>query len=215
MDKILGIDISYCQGDIDWTKLPEEIKFVFARVSYAGKEDIKFDKNWKSLKDKALIRAPYVFFLPDQLPEENLKVLDSHLDFMNLKEPGCLPAVLDVESVGPTRWQSFQEGPYKGDLKKILLDTLDLIESKTGKVPILYTGPYFWSEHIRNGDEFSKYPLWVAHYGTTTPIVPKPWTDWLFWQYSGSSKLAGVKTLVDMNYFNGDLDTLRFLANLS
>ncbi|MFN8381390.1 MAG: hypothetical protein U0V02_05590 [Anaerolineales bacterium] len=56
--------------------------------------------------------------------------------------------------------------------------------------------------------------LWIANYGTNTPLVPKPWTadEWTLWQFTdnGDGPLYGVESgNIDLNYFNGDLTALQ------
>jgi GH25 family lysozyme M1 (1,4-beta-N-acetylmuramidase) len=41
-------------------------------------------------------------------------------------------------------------------------------------------------------------PLWVAHWGVSKPIIPKPWEDWALHQYEG--------TPLDRNRFRGSVD---------
>ncbi len=61
---------------------------------------------------------------------------------------------------------------------------------------------------------FKQYPLCIANYGTTKPLVPKPWAtdEWTFWQFTdnGDGTLYGVESLnIDLNYFNGDTAALQ------
>jgi lysozyme len=42
--------------------------------------------------------------------------------------------------------------------------------------------------------------------------VPRPWTDWTFWQDSESGDVPGVEGPCDTNSFNGDLDALKEYA---
>ena len=73
----------------------------------------------------------------------------------------------------------------------------------------------------------AEYPLWIANYTHSNvwappeganPIVPAPWDDWLFWQFSAKGsrlQIPGITAVpVDRDVFRGDLDGLRRLANI-
>ena len=78
----------------------------------------------------------------------------------------------------------------------------------------VYTAYYYWVQNtISVGipaaslEYFKQYPLWVANYNVTRPLIPKPWTDWLLWQYTekGDGKPYGVASAnIDLNHYKGD-----------
>src|SRR3989304_316015 len=82
-----------------------------------------------------------------------------------------------------------------------------------------YKGYNYWVENpVSTGipaaslNYFKQYPLWIANYGVTKPLVPKPWTEWTFWQFTdkGDGSIYGVESKnIDLNYFNGDLASFR------
>jgi lysozyme len=55
--------------------------------------------------------------------------------------------------------------------------------------------------------ECAELPLWVAHYGVSTPHVPNPWDVWTLWQYKGNVEIGGAK--VDMSKAPGMLEDVR------
>lgn len=110
----------------------------------------------------------------------------------------------------------------------------DLVEASTGRGPIVYTYPGFFSGLVRLAhgaadaalDKLARRPLAIAHYGHTIgqgPTVPPPWSRWDIWQYSGDpapagqkprpwSTLPGTTIPVDVDFYRGDLDALRGLG---
>lgn len=62
---------------------------------------------------------------------------------------------------------------------------------------------------------FGKFQLWIAHYGTAKPAIPKGWVTWKYHQYtdSGGGTAFGVGSKeIDLNYYNGTLE--QFQAEL-
>src|SRR5690606_7303872 len=115
-------------------------------------------------------------------------------------------------------------GPYKG--WKNWYTFLERVkELAPGKEIGVYTGYYYWRENTEavgiptaSLNYFKQYPLWVANYGVTNTLVPKPWNTWTFWQFTdnGDGTIYGVESLnIDLNYFNGDINAFRGRFGLS
>jgi len=205
---IEGIDVSYYQKDIDWqTVKNHDITFGFARVSDGiTKIDPKFTQNWVGMKDVEIIRGAYQFFRPNQDPLEQAQLFVTIVEGAGGFEDSDLPSVIDVEVTGNI--------PNYEIIDNMII-WLNFMEEYTQKKPIIYAGPYFW-ELNNLGDEFKDYPLWVAHYTREgeCPLIPDPWSDWTFWQYTGSGEVKGVETIVDINIFDGTYnDLLTFIDN--
>ena len=64
--------------------------------------------------------------------------------------------------------------------------------------PMIYTSASHWLELTGNAD-FTDCDLWVANYQVITPKIPKPWTDYVIWQYTDR-----YAKRYDANWFNGD-----------
>jgi len=57
------------------------------------------------------------------------------------------------------------------------------------------------------------YPLWIAHYGTTCPLIPDGWSKWSFWQYcDGNTQYCANGQGFDRNVYNGTVAELTDLA---
>ena len=191
---IHGIDVSKYQSYIYWNSVNkmqvDGIHFQFAFIKATeGLKDIDgmFKRNWKLLKQHKLTHGAYHYFIATS----NGK-LQAYNFIENVKlEKGNLPPVVDVE-------QSF--GLNKTSFKKELMNCLVTLEQHYKVKPIIYSYVEFYNEYL--GDEFKKYPLWVAHY--TENNKPKITRDWIFWQYSDKGKVEGITEKVDFNVFNGD-----------
>ena len=116
-----------------------------------------------------------------------------------------LPPVLDLEEHG---------GLNPTELQNWVREWIDEIKTLTGRDPIIYTYYSFWIQRMANTTEFSEYPLWLAYYRDTLPDnIPGGWDHVTFWQYSGSGRVNGVQTQVDLNKYYGDDAALNALAS--
>lgn len=198
---VKGMDISYYQGDINWQQAKDDgIAYAFIRVSDGtGFNDPKFARNWSEAKRVGVRRGVYQFFRSNQDPIAQANLLISRVGQLL---PGDLPPVIDVEST---------DGQSAATIRSKVGRWLDHVEARLGVRPIVYTGPYFWRDSV-GGPDFDDHPLWVAHYGTSCPLVPPTWTRWTFHQHTSSGRVRGITGNVDMNIFNGTRAQLEALA---
>ena len=204
---VIGPDVSFYQDDpltpegIDFNKLRSNAGYVIIRAGQNLWADRDFKSNWREAKLAGLPRGPYWFYDsrvdPGQQAELWISLLNG--DF------GELPLFCDFEDSyggsfgGWKNWYSFIER------------IKDLAPEKEISI---YTAYYYWLENTvsvgipaSSLEYFKQYPLWIANYGVSKPLVPKPWSDWTFWQYTanGDGGIYGVESKnIDLNYFNGD-----------
>ncbi|MBL0220568.1 MAG: hypothetical protein IPQ07_42710 [Myxococcales bacterium] len=189
---VKGIDVSYYQGTIDWTKAKADgVEYAFIRVSDGlATVDTKFDTNWAQTRAKGILHGAYQFFRPAQDPIAQADLL---LSKIGTPAPDDLPPVIDVEADG---------GLTPAQVSAKVRIWIDHVTAAIGKRPIVYTGFYFWRDQV-GGDE-SASPLWHAQYSTAAcPNIAPTWQDWAFWQYTSSGAVNGIAGNVDMNRFNG------------
>lgn len=198
-----GIDVSSYQGTIEWERVAQAGKaFAFIKATEgASGVDPQFQANWSGAKAAGLLRGAYHFYRVGADPHQQA------MSFLRVVQPGTedLPPALDVETGG--------DG---GAIIAGIQVWLDAVEQATGKTPILYTNPSFWTRLGTSGDSFAKYPLWIANYGVTSPTVPPPWSkqkpNWTFWQFSESGSISGIKGNVDLDLYQGTLQALQQAA---
>ncbi|MEO7093191.1 MAG: GH25 family lysozyme [Polyangiales bacterium] len=198
---IKGIDVSYYQGTIDWTKVKADgVEYAFVRVSDGlATIDNKFDLNWSQTRAKGILHGAYQFFRPAQDPIAQADLLLSKIGTPMADD---LPPVIDVEADG---------GLTPAQVAAKVKIWIDHVTGAIGKRPIVYTGYYFWRDQVGAPDQTDS-PLWHAQYSTVAcPNIAPPWQDWAFWQYTSSGSVNGIAGNVDMNRFNGtraELDAL-------
>jgi GH25 family lysozyme M1 (1,4-beta-N-acetylmuramidase) len=84
----------------------------------------------------------------------------------------------------------------------------DTYHSKTGRYPMLYTNPSWWSDCTGNSKAFvNTNPLVLARYASSPGTIPGGWPWQTIWQNSDSYKYGG-----DSDIFNGSLENLKKLA---
>jgi lysozyme len=213
---ISGIDVSHWQDDkstpqkMDFKKAKAAgAEFVFIKVSERGSIDLDFEFNWAAAKTAGLLRGGYHFL---RWTLSGLTQARIFCDIMK-EDPGELPPVADFEA------------PNYGNVypsNSLLEQFLVKVEDITKRRPMIYTSPGYWNIHGRNkitklfDPKWIYFPLWIAHYTKANkPTIPKPWKDWLFWQYSAKGdglKYGAESKSIDLNWFNGELADLFALA---
>jgi lysozyme len=210
-----GIDVSHYQELIDWSKVKASgVRFAIIKAS-EGIEyvDPLFEENFNGAVAAGIIPGTYHFYLPRYDPVEQARHYWSVLRDVIAKNP-CLPPCIDLETAGATKSQ------MNGDVAAFMKE----MQRLDGRAGLFYTSPGFWSTYlpvpvlsqyrlsISQVDWAEAYPLWVAHYTTGWPSQVYPWAGWTFWQYSSAGKISGIRTRVDLDYFNGSAADLEALA---
>ena len=115
-----------------------------------------------------------------------------------------LPPALDIEVA---------EGKSAAQLEQWIEEFTSELKRLTGRTPMIYTYKYFWMGQMNNSQKFSDMPLWLAAYQDQAPDTVGGWNKLSFWQRSGSGKVAGIPTDVDMNLFNGSKQQLQSFSD--
>ena len=201
MDRVLGCDVSHWQGDIKFEKMREAgAQFVILKASQANWTDRRFVENYRAARQAGLLVGMY-HYLDWSMPAAQQARYFAKLvtDY-----PPDIEPVVDFEER--------KNAPNRLAAVSALNIFVQTIEDLTGRVSMIYTSPGYWREYGDSGESWKKYPLWIAHYNVEKPIVPRPWSNWLFWQYTdrGDGKRYGVSSAqIDLNWFNGTIDELR------
>jgi lysozyme len=196
----VGLDVYHGQGDeLKQLRSKDRIRFVICKATEGiTHKDSTFDSNWNFLKTAKIIRGAYHFYVSTDNPTNQANFFSQVIQ--DLKDED-LPPVLDIEE------------PYvTGDVElaqKGILEFLQVIESKTGRKPMLYTNLSTGNKYL-NDDRFADYPVWVADYTPRfhPPQVPKAWkhTGWVIWQRTDKYKFDHENN--DFDIFKGSLADL-------
>lgn len=197
-----GTDVSKYQPQIDWAQLRNAgISFAFIKATEGGdRVDDKFRDHWSGAARAGVPRGAYHFYYFCRPAIEQARWFIRHVP----KERSALPPVLDMEwnHTSPTCKLRPPAETVRAEMK-VFLDT---IERHYGKRPIIYTSVDFFED---NGLwRFKGYPFWLRSVAGH-PDDKYGGHPFVFWQYTGTGILPGIKGDADINVFNGSAKAWR------
>ena len=213
-----GIDVSVWQNRVTWSRVSSQpnVKFAITKATQGDfLVDPQFQNNWTGIRNAGLIRGAYHFFSPRIDPIRQANTFLGQIG--DTLRPDDFPPILDFEYYPDYIKLEWQRYSVAGRIDRIQR-CLDRIERETGRLPMIYTSFSSWQEITGNHTGFTRYPLWVAHYGSSLPGPLMPagnWggNGWNLWQYSDSGRVNGVGGNVDENWFNGSVqDLINFIG---
>ena len=201
--RILGIDCSYCQGDMPWRELADAgVRFAWHKATEGiSIVDKYYNKNQFSVLQEPgiVLFGAYHFFQPSSDPVLQAQLFHSIAGAASTGIPA-----LDMET--------FRGSNPTETLKKALV-FLDETEQLWGCQTMVYTAPYIMTALAAAPpeclDALAKRRLWIAHWGPSTPIIPKPWKTWSLWQFDGDLGMVMPNGRdADFDWFQGTEEEL-------
>jgi GH25 family lysozyme M1 (1,4-beta-N-acetylmuramidase) len=195
-----GLDVSHWQGTVNWTKVARAgRRFVFLKATDdVDYRDPTFVTNRAGARSNGLLVGAYHFARPDPSPGDARQEALFFVSVAN-PQPGDLLPVLDME----TKKHLDQE-----EVTRWARAWVAEVRELTGVTPLVYTSPYGWL--TRTGDTRllarDGAPLWVAHWGVSSPTVPAGDWDghgWVVWQHTSSGHVRGISGRVDLDRLAG------------
>lgn len=182
------IDISHHQGAVDWARVKADgVVGAFIKATEGGSV---IDDTFAINVAGAAVNGIKVGFYHYAHPELNSAekeaatfaktVAGKHADF---------PHVLDVEGAASKLGAAA--------LTAWCVTWLNEVKHLTGRPTMIYTGASFAKTYL--GADLGKWPLWIAHYGATTPMANTTWAAWSVFQFTSSGRVAGIAGNVDVN----------------
>ena len=207
---VTGPDVSSWQHPydvaIDWTKVRAAgHSFAIVKASEGSYVNPWLATDTAGARAAHLVTGGYHYAhpaLPVSTAADQARMLVSALGPQ--RTAGTLPPVLDLEDNG---------GLAPRDLVTWTQQFLETVHALTGRTPILYTYPYFWSSSMAGSTAFSRYPLWLAGYSPTAPAAVGGSAAWSLWQYTSSGAVPGIRGSVDVSRFAGTAAQLTTLAD--
>ncbi len=192
--KIQGIDVSYCQGSINWTKVKKDgIQFVMVGTgSYQSSSNYSKDKytstNLKGANDAGLYVGAYHYLTAKT--EANAKKAAEYVVDQLQGYKISYPVAVDIED-------SIYNSMSKKKRTDLVIAFLEVIED-AGYYPAIYASDSYFQSYL-DMSRLSKYDCWVAAWGVKESSLKTPYT---MWQYKVGSKgsVSGISTDIDMDY---------------
>ena len=182
--KLSGIDISYHNGEIDFSKIKSKIDFIIMRSGYGVKtkdsKEIKFDLYYEEAKKHNIPIGTY-WYCYAKNPEGALLEAKTFLNKVKGKKFE-FPVYYDVEEKN-----ILDSG--KENVNGIIKAFCEELE-KNGYYCGLYCSSYYLNNLI--SDEIkNKYEIWVAHWGVDEPSYKGKWG---IWQYTSKGHYDGIQS---------------------
>lgn len=209
---IWGPDVSSYQHPrgiaINWAGVRHQgAKFAFIKVSEGGSY-----VNPYGLSDIRAARAAGLYVGAYSFGRPRLPLSTASSDARrfaaligNVRQAGYLPPVLDLEVTGGLSARNITAWTHQ---------FLSTLQAATGRVPMIYSGGWFWRGYMGNPGGFAQYPVWIAQY-TPKDRGPNLFSDFTystFWQYTDLGLVTGIKGRVDASWFHGTQAQLNSLA---
>lgn len=208
---------------------------------YSSTRDLPFQRNVDGAKSAGLAVGAYHFCSHNSSPEKQAEFFHRACGGLG-SNPGELPPMLDWEHCTPSAYENHPfhcvqwVNTFANSATALFYPNNH--RERIQRRPTLYTFPNYAKTHQPAlGDlfpELDQYPLTYASYKGVAdstskggyrlvpwlpkpnqqPLspLPKPWTEWKMWQYSGNNGLPvpGVKTDCDRILFNGTEEDFQF-----
>jgi GH25 family lysozyme M1 (1,4-beta-N-acetylmuramidase) len=148
-----------------------------------------FAKDYANAGTAGLVRGSYHFARP-ATPIVSTAVAQAKAfaaQVGTVTDTKTLPPALDLEVTGGLSSRQLVTWAQAFLLK---------MRKLTGRTPMLYTYPFFWSNDVNDPSAFRRFPLWMASYGSTAPTAS-------LWQYTDAGKVRGISDPADLSQYVG------------
>lgn len=211
MKPLNGVDLSEHQRpeDIDYPKLARSIDFAILRVGYTGwgsgsslHPDRAFKTHYTNLRRSKVPIGVYWYSCADTVPEA---ILEAQALLRLIKDLTIeYPVYIDTED------NRHQRPASTAQLSQAVQAFCEVIEAAGYYVGIYASAS--WFKHELSNSLFSRYDVWVAHYGVEAPGYPERYG---IHQYTSTGKLPGYVGPLDLNRSVKDYATLIRKAGLN
>ena len=194
---IPGIDVSHFQGVIDWKKVKAAgIRFAYIKATQgASFTDPRSVSNCLGACEVGIPFGLYHVFLANTGQAQ----LNNWENALAMLKPD-LPSWLDIEPGALTEETAPQ--------------ALEMIRTSFTPRDCVYCSPST-ADAVLTDPGWDMFGLSIAHYGVPEPRIGGAWakqhSEWEFWQHSSVGTVDGISGPVDLDWFNGDAQSLQSL----
>ncbi|KAL7620006.1 hypothetical protein AAE478_010555 [Parahypoxylon ruwenzoriense] len=198
-----GFDISHYQSSVNFAAAYSSgARFVIIKATEGTSyKDPAFSSHYTGATNAGFIRGGYHF----ARPASSSGAVQANYFLANgggwSGDGITLPGMLDLEGDCA--------GFSTSGMVSWIKDFSDTYHSKTGRYPLLYTNPSWWSTCTGGSSAFvNTNPLVLARYSSSAGTPPGGWPYYTIWQFNDAYAYGG-----DSDTFNGDLAGLKRLAS--
>ncbi len=195
-----GVDVSSHDPPADWSRAAQlGLRFVIARATEgASRKDAAYDLIRREARAAGLAFTAFHYARPDRPAGDAVGEADFFQGVAGIGS-GYLVPVLDMEESG---------GLGVVRLQAWVTAWLEEVTAKVGVKPMIYTNADFWRSHMGDTTMFADagYGLYIASWGSTTPVIPADnWggRGWTLWQSAKCGKVRGIKGCIRTDVYNG------------
>lgn len=186
-----GIDVSYAQGNIDFSKVNKnEVQFAIIRSSFgweANQKDNQFERNYANFKKLNIPVGAYHYSYATNA-EEGKKEADYCYRCIKGKSFE-LPIYFDIEDNSVIKYG-------KRKLTDAVIAFCEQMKKYGYRVGV-YTNPSWLNSYLYKDELIGKYNIWLAHWDVSSPAYTCG-----IWQYGvgGKGSVSGISGEIDLDY---------------
>lgn len=190
-----GIDVSHWAGKINFRRVKKSgIRIVYIKATQGTDYvDPDFERNYRDAHREELNIGFYHYVTARNVNEaaEEARFFVSRIR----DKVQHARAAMDFETFGSLT---------TAEIREISLRFLKTLERELRYLPIIYSDASNASTHFAD-QHLVKYPLWIADYGVSHPVMENPWHRWSGWQYTDQGRVHGIAGDVDRDHFRKDI----------
>jgi GH25 family lysozyme M1 (1,4-beta-N-acetylmuramidase) len=199
-----GIDISYHQGTVDFTKIKEDgIDFVILRLGYRGYSsgtlvtDSKFTTYITGAIDAGLPIG--VYFWTEAIDTEEAQEEAEYVvnQLAPYKDSITMPVAIDWELNSNSRHSGLSK-----DVNTAICTTFCDTVASYGYTPMIYANISDLNNNLSGQSLSEQYEIWVARYNNiVSNSTAHYYGTYSMWQYASDGAVDGISGNVDMNFW--------------
>lgn len=197
-----GIDVSNCQGRIDWEAVKQNIDFAIIRIGWGGDYSSQDDPEaFRNMSECERLGIPYgVYLYSYALNVENAASEAAHALRMIKGQHLSLGVWFDMEDADHYKQKHGINVYANRQLITDICKTFCQRVKEAGYEVGIYASLDYWRNVIYSA-QVEEYPIWLAQWG-----VSKPSLDCMIWQNSSKGQTPGIKGNVDTDILYKDID---------
>ena len=192
--KMVGIDVSFWNGDINWAAVKAAgIEFAILRVGY-GKSvtDPQFANYVKGCRANGIPFGVYYYSTAESAAEAKN---EANRTLSIMKSAGVTPSSIDYCIYLDLEEPKMASTDKRGVLASITNAFLNTV-ANAGYRGGVYSSTSWWNSYLTY-PEFSKWERWVAHWGVSTCGYQG---NYKIWQCTSDGSVPGINGRVDMDF---------------